>query len=161
MGTKLDRTLAVLNGLLGDYLARTENGLATEMACHRDGSRVALDAHGIAASYPSLTPRAVVLVHGVMCDESVFRLQDGSDYGTLLARDLGYTPFYVRYNSGLAIADAGVELARLLDRLAAEYPIALDQLLLVGYSMGGLLVRRACHVAALAGGSAWLSRVRR
>ena len=39
MGNKLDRALAVLNGLVGDYLARTNNGLATEMACYRDGRR--------------------------------------------------------------------------------------------------------------------------
>ena len=31
MGRKLDSTLAVLNGLVGDHLARTQNGLATEL----------------------------------------------------------------------------------------------------------------------------------
>jgi pimeloyl-ACP methyl ester carboxylesterase len=161
MGDKLDRTLAVLNGLVGDYLARTNNGLATEMACHHAGRPLALDAGAITGAHASPTPRAVVLVHGVMCDESVFRFADGSDYGTLLARDLGFTPFYVRYNSGLAIADAGAQLAALLERLVRAYPIALEQLLLLGYSMGGLLIRRACHVAALAGESPWLPRVRR
>lgn len=161
MGSKLDRTLAVLNGLVGDYLARTGNGLATEMACYHDGRPLALDAAAIAAAHACITPRVVVLVHGVMCDESVFRFADGSDYGSRLARDLGFTPFYVRYNSGLAITDAGTQLAGLLDRLTAAYPIVPDQLLLIGYSMGGLLIRRACHVAGLAGDSAWLPRVRR
>jgi len=161
MGSKLDRTLAVLNGLVGDYLARTGNGLATEMCCLHAGRPLRLDARAIAEAHASITPRAVVLVHGVMCDETVFRFADGSDYGSLLARDLGFTPFYVRYNSGLAIGAAGAQLAGLLDRLVAAYPIALGELLLVGYSMGGLLIRRACHVAALAGDSAWLPRVRR
>jgi pimeloyl-ACP methyl ester carboxylesterase len=160
MGRKLDRTLAVLNGLVGDYLARTNNGLATEMACYHDGARLALEAHALAAAHTPPSPRAVVLVHGVLCDEGVFRFADGSDYGSLLARDLGYTPFYVRYNSGLPIADTGAELARLLTRLVAAYPVALEELLLIGYSMGGLLIRRACHVAAL-GADPWLEHVRR
>jgi hypothetical protein len=127
MGTKLDQTLAVLNGLVGDYLARTGNGLATDMACYRAGRAIALD---------------------------------DSDYGSLLARDLGFTPLYVRYNSGRAIADNGAQLASLLEALVAAYPREIEELLPIGYSMGGLLIRSACH-AAEAAGQRWLGRVRR
>jgi pimeloyl-ACP methyl ester carboxylesterase len=72
----------------------------------------------------------------------------------------GITPLYVRYNSGQPIADNGAGLAHLLDRLVAAYPVPLQELILVGYSMGGLLVRSACHVAATRE-LAWLPQLKR
>lgn len=160
MGAKLDQTLAVLNGLLGDYLSRTGNGLATEMSFCHDGRVLALERQSLARAYSQATPRVVVLVHGMMCTESVWRFEDGGDYGSMLARDFGLTPMYVRYNSGRAIADSGAELASLLERLLCAYPVPIDELLLLGYSMGGLVVRSACHFAGIAQ-HAWLGRVRR
>lgn len=38
MGQKLDLALGVLNGAVGDYLVRTRNGLALDMAFHRADS---------------------------------------------------------------------------------------------------------------------------
>jgi pimeloyl-ACP methyl ester carboxylesterase len=160
VGSKLDQTLAVLNGLVGDYLAREGNGLATEMACYRGGEKVALEAQAIARAYPGARPRVALLVHGVMCTESVWCFADGSDYGSRLEAALGITPFYLRYNSGLAIADNGAALTELLEALCDCYPRPIEELILIGYSMGGLLVRSACHVAAERG-QRWLSRVKR
>jgi pimeloyl-ACP methyl ester carboxylesterase len=42
----------------------------------------------------------------------------------------------------------------------SAYPRELEELLLIGYSMGGLLIRSACHAAGLAE-HAWLRYVRR
>jgi triacylglycerol lipase len=160
MGQKLETTLALLNGLCGDYLRRTGNGLATEMACYRAGRPIALQRDAIARAYPEPTARIALLVHGVMCSEDIFTLPDGSDYGSLLARDLGFTPLYLRYNSGRAIADNGAELSALLSGLLDVYPAPIEEILPIGYSMGGLVVRSACHVASVQG-HAWLARVRR
>jgi len=160
MGRKLEQTLAVLNGLVGDYLSRTGNGLATDMGCYRGGQPVALDRERFARVHPDAKPRVAVLVHGVMCTEGIWTLPDGSDYGSLLARDLGFTPLYVRYNSGLAIADSGAQLAALLQAVVSAYPLEIEELLLIGYSMGGLVIRSACHAAQPAAHD-WLSRVRR
>jgi hypothetical protein len=100
-----------------------------------------------------------------MCTETIWNPPGGgSDFGALLERDFGFTPFYVRYNSGLAIADSGVALSGLLDTLVSEYPVAIEEILFLGYSMGGLVVRSACHVAGRGAGgtaSAWLPLVRR
>ncbi|HMI91057.1 MAG TPA: alpha/beta hydrolase [Polyangiales bacterium] len=164
MGAKLDQTLAVLNGLVGDYLARTDNGLATEMSCYRNGARIELDAAGIARAYPEPTPRVAVFVHGVMCTESIWRFPDGGDYGERLRAELGITPVYVRYNSGLPLARNGAALSALLQTLVAAYPVPIEELILVGYSMGGLLVRCACHVAnelASEQSASWLGLVER
>ncbi len=160
MGTKIDFALAILNGAVGDYLARSGNGLATEMTFIRHGRPLAIDGAALAHAYPGASPRVVVLVHGLMCTETIWRLSDGSDYGGLLARDCGYTPLYVRYNSGLAIAGNGTALARLLETLVAAYPVPIEEILLLGYSMGGLVVRSACQVASREN-HAWLARVRR
>jgi hypothetical protein len=156
----LDETLAVLNGLLGDHLVRTRNGLATAMGFYANGAPLVVERGALGRALPQASPRVAVLVHGVMCTESVFRFADGTDYGSLLARDLGYTPFYVRYNSGSSLTQNGEDLAKLLHALHMHYPRALEEIVLIGYSMGGLLLRRACRVAELER-LPWLSRVQR
>jgi pimeloyl-ACP methyl ester carboxylesterase len=52
---------------------------------------------------------------------------------------------YVRYNTGRHISDNGRELARVLSDLVDAWPTLVDQIILVGHSMGGLVVRSACH----------------
>ncbi|WP_373045403.1 esterase/lipase family protein [Vulgatibacter sp.] len=156
MGQKLDFALAVLNGAIGDHLDRTGNGLATEMAFVRAGASVP----AAAAAPAEASGRLVVLVHGLMCTETVWRQPDGGDFGSQLERDLGYTPLYLRYNSGRSLAENGAALARLLEELIDTWPVPVEEILPLGYSMGGLVVRSACHVAARAP-SRWLGKVRR
>ena len=160
MGNKLDQTLAVLNGLVGDYLVREGNELATEMALYRDGERVELERAALARAYPDASPRIALLVHGVMTTESIWRFADGSDYGSRLPAAHGITPLYLRYNSGRPIADNGLALAEMLEALVAAWPCPVEELIPIGYSMGGLLIRSACHVASERG-LGWLSRVKR
>jgi triacylglycerol lipase len=159
-GKKLELALGVLNGTLGDYLAQTGNGLATPMQLVVDGEPVALDRAALERAYPRAGSRVVLLAHGLMCTESVWDIPGGGDYGAFLERDFGLSPLYLRYNSGLAIPDNGAELARLLESLTGAWPVALDEILLLGFSMGGLVVRAACHQASV-GGMRWLSLVRR
>jgi triacylglycerol lipase len=165
MAGKLETSLAILNGVLGDYLARTENGLATEMevfASSSGGRPLDLDKASMRAAFPTRPPpaRIVVLVHGLMCTESIWQMPDGADYGTLLSADLGYLPLYVRYNTGLALAESGASFARTLARLVEVYPGPIEEITALGHSMGGLVVRSACHAARL-DGSAWLGLLRR
>lgn len=161
MGKKLEFAIAILNGAVGDHLARTGNGLATEMRCIAGGRELPIERDALARAHPEATPRVVVLVHGLMCTEDVWTHAAGGDYGSMLARDHGFTPFYLRYNSGLPIAENGAALAALLERLVAEYPVPIEEIVPVGYSMGGLVVRSACHVASVANAGSWLPLVRR
>jgi pimeloyl-ACP methyl ester carboxylesterase len=78
-------------------------------------------------------------------------------YGFRLQAELGYTPVYLRYNSGLHISENGRELARVLDELVAAWPTEVHELSLIGHSMGGLVARSACHYGA---DHAWCGRVR-
>jgi triacylglycerol lipase len=159
VGTKLELAIGVLNGAVGDWLARTDNGLATRMTLVHEGEPIPATRAALTLAGATDRPRVAVLVHGLMCTESVWTMASGDDYGTLLRRDLGIAPLYVRYNSGLPIPDNGEALATLLESVALALPEA-EEIVLIGFSMGGLVIRSATHVAAERGMS-WLTRVKR
>jgi pimeloyl-ACP methyl ester carboxylesterase len=160
VGHTLDNTLAVLNGAIGDWLADTANGLAIDATLIHAGRPLPIEREALVAALPDAGAKVVLLVHGLMCTEDFWRFDDGSDYGSLLARELGWTPLYLRYNTGRSIADNGATLAAMLGALLDAWPLEIDELLLLGHSMGGLVIRNACHVGAQAD-AAWLARVRR
>jgi pimeloyl-ACP methyl ester carboxylesterase len=151
--------LAVLNGLIGDALEEAGSDLHEPMALRLGGRVVASDARSLAAAFPSARPRLVVFLHGLMETEHAWRLGGGPPYGARLERELGCTALDVRYNSGRHISRNGRSLAELLERVVAEWPVEVEQVALVGHSMGGLVARSACHEAA-ADGSEWVRRVR-
>lgn len=164
MGRKTESAVGFLNGLVGDRLARGGNGLATVMTLALGDRPLPVEAAALRAALPEAsggaTDRIVLLVHGLFNTESVWRLPDGDDLGARLRRDLGLCPLYLRYNTGLPIADNGAALDALLERVVAAWPVAVRELVLLGYSMGGLMARAACH-AASERGSPWLPLVRR
>lgn len=90
-----------------------------------------------------------------MSDRGWLRL--GHDHGAALERDLGMTVVYLHYNSGLHISQNGRATSELLARLVAAWPVPIEDLVLVGYSMGGLVARSACHIGADA---PWLTHLR-
>jgi pimeloyl-ACP methyl ester carboxylesterase len=155
-GPQREIVLAVVNGVLGDYLHETANPLAIEMEIRHAGRAIELD--GLRTAIPAATPKIVVLIHGSCMTDSQF-MHAGHDHGAALARDLGYTPLYVRYNSGLHISTNGQALAALLEPLLAAWPVDVAELVLLGHSMGGLVARSACLTAA-EHGYRWLDHVR-
>lgn len=160
MGQKLEQALAILNGVVGDHLDRTGNGLATEMALIHEGQALVIEKSALRRVHPRPRRKVALFVHGLMNTEDAWRFTDGDDYGSLLTRHLRYSPLYLRYNSGRAISDNGAALASMLQTLTEQWPTRLSEILLVGYSMGGLVVRSACHVAAAAQ-MPWLGLVQR
>ena len=157
-GGQRDVVLAVVNGVLGDYLHDTANPLEIEMQLRYAGSTLELAPEAMRAAVPNATSKVVVLVHGSCMTASQFT-RAGHDHGEALARELGYTPVYLVYNSGLHISTNGHALAALLEQLVAAWPVPIDELVLLGHSMGGLVARSACHVAPDHGHS-WQRRLR-
>lgn len=159
-----DAAMGLLNGAIGDHLHERANGLGLGMSLRHGERYLELDR---TLEVGGATPKIALFVHGLgttewsWCLESeAYHGDPSASFGTLLARDLGYTPFYARYNTGRHVSENGRQLARELARLVAAYPIELEELLLVGHSMGGLVIRSACHYAqeeALA----WPAKVRR
>ena len=142
--------LPVLNGALGDQLAASHDPRAIRLSFRRGG-------HDVAVADLNLTQphqKTVVFVHGLMGDELIW--QAGQEqapnqelrYGSRLAAEAGVRVLYVRYNTGLHISENGRALHQLLAELLAAYPLALGELVLVGHSMGGLVIRSAGHYAA-------------
>jgi hypothetical protein len=153
-GSPADLAIAALNGFAGDRLAHTGNPLATIMGLRHRGRNVALERGALAATFRKASPRLAVFVHGLACNESLWRLHAErhygnrhTTYGSRLQTDLGYTPLYVRYNSGLHVSDNGRQLAQLLDRVVTAWPVPVDELAVVGHSMGGLVSRSGCLYA--------------
>jgi pimeloyl-ACP methyl ester carboxylesterase len=149
--------IAALNGVLGDYLAATANPLATPMALRCTGRALQLDAASLAASLPHANGRVLVMIHG-LCMNDLQWSRAGHDHGVALGRDLAFTPVYLHYNSGLHVSINGHALAQLLEHLVGQWPQPVEQLVLVGHSMGGLLARSATHYGTRAGHH-WPSRL--
>jgi len=149
--------LAALNGVLGDFLDASGNQLAIRMCVRRDGKRLAIEAPKLATAIPPPGDRLLVLLHGLCMNDLQWRHR-GHDHGAALARDLGYTPVYLLYNSGRHISVNGRECAEIIDKLLKAWPVPLKELVFIGHSMGGLVARSACHHAAKAR-HAWLHRL--
>jgi pimeloyl-ACP methyl ester carboxylesterase len=138
-----DHTISALNAWIGDFLARSNNGLQQKMAFYR-GNR---------PLEPSEVPlhresRLCILLHGLGGNEAQWRfLLDGqqTDYAQQLQSQHGFMPLYLRYNTGLRISENGALFASLLERLCARSDGPPRQIVLIGHSMGGLVIRSACH----------------
>ncbi len=156
-----DAVIAALNGVYGDYLARTGNPLATEMSLrHRQGPAETCDAQDLirAGKAPS-ADKLLVLAHGLCMNDRQWT-REGHDHGAALAAELGYLPLYLRYNSGLHIAENGEQFAAHLERLIADWPVPVRDLSIIGHSMGGLVARSACFFAGRRDHT-WLKSLRR
>src|ERR1019366_1995391 len=152
--------LSAVNGTLGDELDEQGNPLSIKMAVRRDRVNVGLRPADLAAAFPAATPKLAVFMHGLGGSEDAWHLRsgrrDGESHGSLLASEHGYTPVEVRYNSGLHVAENGRQLAALLDVVVAAWPTEVDAIILLGHSMGGLVIRSACDQADENG---WVSTV--
>ena len=125
------RVQAVVNGLIGHELALEDDPLAVRLGFWEHSEPVSpAEIEG---------RRVVVFVHGLFETEHSWRTAQGDGYGELLIPQ-GWTPAYVRYNSGLPIIENGRKLAWILDEIDA------DQIALVGHSMGGLVARVAAQL---------------
>ena len=155
-----DAALGALNGAVGDYLQRSNNPLDLGLSLRfRDRY---LDA---TSGTPELPARLAVYVHGLgttewsWCFNAFEAHGDAAQcFGTLLEKDAGLAPLFVRYNSGRRVVENGSLLADALER-AFEQRLP-QELVLVGHSMGGLVLQSACH-QAVERGYGWPSRVSR
>ncbi|MBW2214306.1 MAG: alpha/beta fold hydrolase [Deltaproteobacteria bacterium] len=128
----VDYLQASINGFWGDHLSRKKS----------------------AAAFPNPTNKVCVFVHSLAATEWLWSLSSEEHYGdpdvtfgTRLADDLGFTPIYLRYNTGRHISENGRALAKLIAEVLDAYPVPVEEIALVGHSMGGLVVRSAAHYA--------------
>ena len=144
--------LGALNGFYGHLLTEQGNELALRMEIRRAGAPVPATLDRLRAAFPDATSRIVVFVHGLCETDEAWWLGtrragriDRRSYGERLQDELSFTPLYVRYNTGLRVSANGRALARLLEDVVRSWPAGVEELVLVGHSMGGLVSRSACH----------------
>jgi pimeloyl-ACP methyl ester carboxylesterase len=158
--------LAAVNGFAGDVLAEAESPLALGMAIRLRGEDVPLSSEGLASAFPEATAHLAVFVHGLVETEDSWRLPPigrgagvRRTYGERLWDEHGYTPLTLRYNTGRHISDNGRTLSELLQSVVDNWPVPVEEITLVGHSMGGLVARSACHCGEQ-DGLDWINVVR-
>lgn len=163
-----DTLLGVVNGIVGDHVRTRDNDLDLGMTLRLDDRYfTAEDANEVLDGVA--TPKVALFVHGLAATETCWvmgaeRAWGAPDqhFGIRLREDLGYTPIFVRYNSGLHISENGRALAAMMERLYENYPGRLERLAIIGHSLGGLVARSATHYASLGSGGrpAWLDALK-
>ncbi|NRB37937.1 MAG: alpha/beta hydrolase [Pseudomonadales bacterium] len=155
----LELGISALNGLVGDNLREKDSALSVTMGFYHKNRRIALTSKQFKNLQPAATTKIAILVHGLSSHEQMWSfpseanndmgLDDGLDisYGSLLANDFGYTPLYVRFNSGLHISENGRYLSSLIEGLMEVYPLEIEDIVLIGHSLGGLVIRSAGYYA--------------
>jgi hypothetical protein len=162
---------SILNGLIGEYLEKDKNPLAISMGFYHRSQKLSLDSQlAYQLNFP-LSNRVVVLVHGLAQLETVWNFPEKNEsnnevvshyigtyfersiegelesYGSKLQKEFGYTPLYLRYNTGLSVEKNGRNFASQLSKLFRVYPLEIKELMLIGFSMGGGLLRSAQYTA--------------
>lgn len=162
----IDHAEGVLNGFIGDKLKSRGNGLHLGMGLRHHGAPLAAERAALEQALPDATRKLCVFVHGLSCTEWAWSLYADRYYGdptvnfgSLLASELGFTPLYVRYNSGLHVSENGRALSELLKEIVAQYPVPVEEIVLIGHSMGGLIARSAAHYGAR-DSAPWADRLR-
>jgi triacylglycerol lipase len=141
-----ERFRSVVNGVIGDTLEVEKSTLAIPM-------QLLGEPRG---------KKLCVLVHGLFDTISTWQFpkKPARDYGSLLKKDLGYTPLYLTYNTGLHISTNGQALSKLLSQACKKNPDDVREIVFIGHSMGGLVIRSACHYA-LKKRAPWVKHVKK
>lgn len=160
-----EAVLAALNGVFGDYLVAHQNPLAITMQLRQHERPLVLNNAALATSFATENHKLLVLVHGLCMNDLQWNRErpDHSathDHGASLARDLGYTPIYLYYNSGRHIATNGAEFAAILEQLVQVWPADISELVIIGHSMGGLVARSA-YLHANQANHSWPQRLKK
>jgi pimeloyl-ACP methyl ester carboxylesterase len=158
-----EAVLSAINGVLGDQLLATANPLTITMRLRHEGKPLLLDKAALAERFPQATGKLLVVLHGLCMNDVQWTTGGKNDHGynhaDVLAKQLGYTPIYLHYNTGLHTSVNGQQFAHLLEQLLTAWPQPVQDLSLLAHSMGGLVGRSACHVAEQ-NGMGWRNKLK-
>ena len=160
---------AIAHGVIGDRIADDHPDLDLPVRIRVGARDVRATPQTLGRAFPAPSRRVAVFLHGLTESDRAWDAPRGHrgpeepprpDAIVLpeVVAELGWTPVRLRYGTGRAIGRNGTELAELLDALCAAWPQEVDELVLVGHSMGGLVARSAI-VHGQREGHTWVERV--
>ncbi len=141
---KSEAIRAVLNGVIGDHLEERSNPLKIDMCFRHQSKTLPTDKKGLSEHYPTINGKILLMVHG-LCMNDILWARKGHNHGTELAKVLSKTPIYLYYNTGRHISSNGRDFDNLLEELVTNWPVPVEELVIVAHSMGGLVTRSAIH----------------
>jgi hypothetical protein len=136
--------------VLGDHLTAHDNPLCVPMAFRQNGQPLSLDTPTLARAYPQAQGDLLLLLHGHCMNDLQWARDDAAPV-LPLANHPAHSTLWLHYNTGRHISHNGRELAEWLEQLVQAWPVPVQRLRIVGFSMGGLLARSALHYAGAAG----------
>lgn len=145
------RTQAALNGVCGDKLEAWDSPLATQLTIRSENG----DLLDMATWAQEPAKGYVLFMHGLCHSDLEWQQSTNHHQFYCELAQLGYKVAWLRYNTGRAIHANGEDLAELLEQHFASKG---KPLMLIGHSMGGLLIRSASHWAEVQNHQ-WLARV--
>ncbi len=154
-----EAVIAAMCGVWGDHMAETLNPLAIQMSFRLQGQILNLSRAELLQRIAQPKARLLVLVHG-LCMNDLQWQRKGHSHGDALGKALGMTPLYLHYNTGLHVSQNGEMFSQAMQTLIEQWPVPVEELVVIGHSMGGLVARSACHHAEVAGLN-WLVALRR
>lgn len=141
---KREAIRSVLNGVIGDHLKKKENPLQISMQLRHEAKAISINSKSIKNAYSTINGKILLMVHG-SCLNDIQWTQKEHNHGKLLAKELQKTPIFLHYNSGLHISTNGKELNELLEDLVQNWPVPVEELVILAHSMGGLVSRSALY----------------
>ncbi|TXD66883.1 esterase/lipase family protein [Polaribacter glomeratus] len=143
---KKEVLLSVLNGVIGDYLEEKENPLKIEMQFRFQSKAIEINAESLKETYPKINGKILLMIHG-SCMSDIQWTRKNHNHGEILSEELEKTPIYLNYNSGKHISINGKDLNKNIQKLVENWPVPVEEIVIIAHSMGGLLTRSALYYA--------------
>ena len=141
---------SAVNGLIGDRLVRERPQLAIPMAVRAHGGDVPPRPGRARRRLPRRLGTGRGLPARPVRERVLLEPRPRASAARRTARRSpadGWTPVFLRANTGLGLRENGVALSALLQRLVDDWPTPVERIALVGHSMGGLIIRAGGAVA--------------
>jgi len=143
---KKEILLSILNGVIGDYLEEKVNPLKIEMQFRYQSKWIKISAESLKETYPKINGKILLMIHG-SCMSDIQWTRKNHNHGQILSEELEKTPIYLNYNSGKHISINGQDLNENLQKLVENWPVPVEEIVIIAHSMGGLLTRSALYYA--------------
>jgi pimeloyl-ACP methyl ester carboxylesterase len=141
---KKEAIVSALNGVIGDYLVEKENPLKIKMQFRLGGKPIPMDSQSLMEIFPAINGKVLIMVHG-SCMNDIQWTRKEQNHGEALAKELGLTPLYLHYNSGLHVSTNGQYFNELLEKTVKNWPVPVKEIVILAHSMGGLVGRSAVY----------------